>query len=170
MRSRGAGVEGPRALRIGRRARRRVLTYPLAGNDSPAPALGTRSRGRRTIPSRPGLCFTYATPRYILDSTSAPSRGGHACFPPQPSPGALYVASPRPYPEKLPPLEYPAHFLAKRVTNAGTFRLKHKLLFIANALKTHHIGLEETGDGVWSIYLGSVRLARVDERDFVLRD
>lgn len=85
-------------------------------------------------------------------------------------PAALYVASPRPYPEKLPALEYPGHFLVKRVTHAGTFRLKHKLLFIANALKTHHIGLEEIDDGIWSIYLGAVLLARVDERDFIIRD
>ena len=85
-------------------------------------------------------------------------------------PGAAYVASPRAYPEKLPPLEYPGHFLVKRVTNAGTFRFKHKLLFIANALKQHHIGLEEIDDGIWSIYFGTVLLARLDERNFVIRD
>jgi putative transposase len=84
-------------------------------------------------------------------------------------PASQYVASPRPYPARLPPLEYPGHFLVKRVTNAGTFRFKDRLLFIANALKQHHIGLEETGDGVWSIYLGPVLLARLDERDHVIR-
>jgi hypothetical protein len=73
-------------------------------------------------------------------------------------------------PERLPPLEYPGHFLVKRVTNAGTFRLKHKLLFIANALKQHHIGLEETDDGIWSIYFGIVLLAKVDEREMIIRD
>ena len=51
------------------------------------------------------------------------------------TPSSRYTASPRDFPEQLPPLDYPGHFLAKRVTNAGTFRLKHKLLFIANALK-----------------------------------
>ena len=48
-------------------------------------------------------------------------------------------------------IEYPGHFLVKRVTNAGTFRFKKRLLFIANALK-QHIGLEEIDDGIWSIY------------------
>lgn len=57
----------------------------------------------------------------------------------------------------------------KRVTNAGTFRFKDRLLFIANALEQHHIGLEESGDGVWSIYLGRVPLAKLDERDRVIR-
>ena len=58
----------------------------------------------------------------------------------------------------------------KRVTNAGTFRLNHKLLFIANALKQYHIGLDETDDGIWSIYFGMVLLAKVDERDMIIRD
>ena len=85
-------------------------------------------------------------------------------------PPTRYVASPRPFPATLPPLEYPGHFVVKRVTNAGTFRLKHKLLFIANALKQHQVGLEETDDGIWSIYFGTVLLAKVDERDMVIRD
>jgi putative transposase len=92
----------------------------------------------------------------------------HAALGGQP-PASRYAASVRPYPARLPPLEYPAHFLVKRVTNAGTFRFKHRLLFIANALKQHHIGLEESADGVWSIYLGRVLLARLDERDHVIR-
>jgi hypothetical protein len=86
------------------------------------------------------------------------------------TPSSCYTASPRPFPDRLPPLEYPGHFLVKRVTNAGTFRLKHKLLFIANALKQHHIGLDETDDGIWSIYFGTVLLGKVDERDMIIRD
>ncbi len=55
------------------------------------------------------------------------------------------------------------------MTNAGTFRFKDRLLFIANARKQHHIGLEESDDGIWSIYLGTVLLARLDERDYTIR-
>src|SRR5438093_1537809 len=86
------------------------------------------------------------------------------------SPSDRYHVSPRPYPEQPPPLEYPGHFLVKRVTNAGTFRFKHRLLFIANALKQHHIGLEEVNDGIWSIYFNRVLLARLNERDYIIRD
>ena len=85
-------------------------------------------------------------------------------------PGTLYRPAPRAYPEHPPPLDYPGHFLVKRVTNAGTFRLKHRLVFIANALKQHHMGLEEVADGIWSIYFGRVLLARLDERDYILRN
>jgi putative transposase len=79
-------------------------------------------------------------------------------------PAARYGPSARAYPPRLPPLAYPGHFLVKRVTNAGTIRFKHKLLFLANALKQRHVGLEESGDGVWSLYLGSVLLGKIDER------
>jgi transposase InsO family protein len=85
------------------------------------------------------------------------------------APGDRYRCSLRPYPAQLPPLEYPGHFLVKRVTNAGTFRFKHRLLFIANALKQHHIGLEEVDNGIWSIYFNRVLLARLDERDYIIR-
>jgi transposase InsO family protein len=80
-------------------------------------------------------------------------------------PAEHYRSSRRPFPSKLPPLEYPGHYIVKRVTNAGTFRFKHKLLFIANALRQQHIGLEEVNDGIWSIFLGTVLLARIDERE-----
>jgi putative transposase len=81
---------------------------------------------------------------------------------------ARYTTSPRPYSTQLAPLEYPGHFLVKRVTNAGTIRFKHKLLYLANALKQQHVGLEETADGVWALYLGTVLLGHIDEREMIV--
>lgn len=37
------------------------------------------------------------------------------------------------------------------------------------ALKQHHIGLEEIDDGIWSIYFNRVLLARLNERDYIIR-
>jgi putative transposase len=84
-------------------------------------------------------------------------------------PAALYRPSPRSYSGELPPVEYPGHFLVKRVTNAGTIRLQARLLFLSNALQQHPVGLEEIDDGIWSIYFCHVLLGRVDERDYVIR-
>ena len=70
---------------------------------------------------------------------------------------------------ETPPVEYPGHFLVKRVTNAGTIRLKKRLLFLANALKQHPVGLEEVEDGIWSIHFCHVLLGRVDERDYIIQ-
>jgi putative transposase len=84
-------------------------------------------------------------------------------------PAAVYRPSPRAYDARLPPIDYPGHFLVKRITNAGTFRFKHRLLFIAHSLAPHTIGLEEIDDGIWSIYFCQVLIARLDERDYIIR-
>jgi putative transposase len=85
------------------------------------------------------------------------------------TPASVYHPSPRPYTGAVPPIEYPGHYIPKRVTNAGTIRFKTRLLFIANSLKQQVVGLEEVDDGVWSLYFCNVLLARIDERDYVLR-
>jgi transposase InsO family protein len=84
-------------------------------------------------------------------------------------PGALYRPSPRAYSGTLPALEYPGHFLVKRVTNAGTIRFKTKLLYLSTALKQHRIGLEEVDDGIWSLYFCDVLLGRIDERKALIK-
>jgi len=43
------------------------------------------------------------------------------------------------------------------------------LSYRANSLKQHLVGLEEVANGIWSIHFYNVLLARVDERDHILR-
>jgi putative transposase len=87
----------------------------------------------------------------------------------QRTPASLYHASPRQMPATLAEPEYPGHCLVRRVSNAGTFRFKSRQLFLSDTLLQEWIALEETGDGLWSIYFYDVLLARLDERDFKLR-
>jgi transposase InsO family protein len=87
----------------------------------------------------------------------------------QDTPGSRYRASPRPYPHRLPPLEYPGHFVVKKVTTGGTFRFRRRLLHLANALVDQPIGLEETDDGIWAIHFNTVLIATLDERDYIIR-
>ena len=85
------------------------------------------------------------------------------------TPGSRYRPSARPYTGVLPALEYPGHFLVKRVTNAGTIRFKTRLLYVSTALKQHRIGLEEVEDGIWSVFFCNVLLGRIDERQALVR-
>jgi transposase InsO family protein len=87
----------------------------------------------------------------------------------QRTPASQYDGSPRPYPERLPMLEYPRHFLVKKITTGGTFRFQHRVLYLANALVDQHVGLEETDDGIWAIHFNTVVLATLDERDYIIR-
>ncbi len=52
--------------------------------------------------------------------------------------------------------------------NAGTFRFKARQIFISQALKQNYIGLEETKDGIWSVYFYDILLGKLDERNFRL--
>lgn len=74
----------------------------------------------------------------------------------------------RPDPDRLPPLEYPEHFLVKKITTGGTFRFQNRLLYLANAMVDQHIGLEETDDGLWRIHFNTILLATFDERDYII--
>ena len=87
----------------------------------------------------------------------------------QETPASRYHRSRRAYPERLPLLEYPGHFLVKKITTGGTFRFRHRLLYLANAMVDQQIGLEETDDGVWAIHFNTVLLATFDERDYIIR-
>jgi hypothetical protein len=67
-----------------------------------------------------------------------------------------------------PDYTYPGHYLVRRVSNAGTFRFQTHQLFISDTLLQEDIALEETADGIWSIYFYDALLARLNERDFRL--
>lgn len=86
----------------------------------------------------------------------------------QETPASQYGSSPRPYPERLPALEYPGHFLVKKITTGGTFRFRDRLLYLASPLVDQHVGLEETDDGIWSIYFNTTLLATFDEHDYII--
>ncbi|MGH2611369.1 MAG: integrase core domain-containing protein, partial [Tepidiformaceae bacterium] len=75
-------------------------------------------------------------------------------------PADLWEPSPRPYPERIAPPEYPGHLEVRRVSSAGTFRLNAKQPFLSHALTDHYIGLEAIGDGLWNIVYYRTLLGR----------
>lgn len=84
------------------------------------------------------------------------------------TPASRWRPSRRPYPERIAKPDYPGHFLVRLVSNAGNFRWHARQIFVSQALAQQWIGLEETDDGVWSMYFYDVLLARLDERTFKL--
>lgn len=80
-------------------------------------------------------------------------------------PGELYSSSPRPYPRRLPKVNYPGHFEIRRVRGKGDIRFQGHRLFLSDVLKREPVGLEEVDDGLWSVYFGALLLGRYDERE-----
>jgi transposase InsO family protein len=84
------------------------------------------------------------------------------------TPASIWAPSPRPYPDRLPKPEYPAPLEVRRVSHAGTFRIRSIQIFLSNALAEQNIGLEEIDDGLWNIVYFKTLLGRFDERDGII--
>jgi len=83
----------------------------------------------------------------------------------QTPPASHYHPSPRPYPEKLPPLTYPAYYDTKQVHATGVIYLHSGQVYVSHLLSGEQVGLQEVADGIWDIYFGPVRLGGFDLRD-----
>ena len=47
----------------------------------------------------------------------------------------------------------------------GGIKWQGQFLFLSEALSGERVGLEETADGIWSLYFGTLLLARFDEQE-----
>jgi transposase InsO family protein len=79
-------------------------------------------------------------------------------------PADRYQSSPRPFPNRLLPLEYPKHFDVRLVSTNGGIRWNHHWVNVSHLLGREHIGLEPIEDGIWNVYFGPIWLGRFHER------
>ncbi len=79
-------------------------------------------------------------------------------------PAEVYRSSPRPYPETIPPIEYPGHYEVRRVGRNGEVRWRHRWLNVGHALIEQDVGFHEVADGIWDDYLATLQIGRFDER------
>jgi transposase InsO family protein len=80
------------------------------------------------------------------------------------TPASLYTASLRPFPERLPEMEYPAGLALRRVELHGAISWRHERVFLGEALAGETVGLEELEDG-WRVWFGPLPLAWIDARE-----
>jgi putative transposase len=88
----------------------------------------------------------------------------------QERPASRYTPSPRPYGEHPEPISYPPHFEVRLVSQDSTLRWKNRKVFVSHLLGREEVGLEEVGDGVWSVFFGGVHLGWLDESDYRIMD
>jgi len=85
-------------------------------------------------------------------------------------PASLYQASPRPFPSKLAPFDYPAHFETRRVSTNGGIRWHSRWVNVSHLLGGEYIGLEEVADDVWAVSFGPVHLGWLHTRKGLILD
>ncbi len=73
------------------------------------------------------------------------------------TPASVYQPSWRPYPERLPELEYPDRMLPRRVQSKGDIGLLGRQLFLSETLAGETVGLEEHEHG-WAVWFGPLEL------------
>jgi putative transposase len=76
----------------------------------------------------------------------------------QTPPRAHYHASDRPYPKRLPVLEYAPHLLLRRVTGDGFIRHRGIRISLSLTLAGEYVALEEHPDDRWQIRFGPLQL------------
>ena len=86
------------------------------------------------------------------------------------TPASRYEPSRRPYPEKLPALEYPAHFETRYVSYNGGMRWNSDWVNVSLCCAGEYVGLEEIDNGIWNVYFGPVKLGRLIEEQMRIED
>lgn len=81
------------------------------------------------------------------------------------TPAEVYQPSPRAFPEKIGRFEYPQDFTVRKVHRNGCIVWHQKHIFLSRVLAGEQVGLEPLLEGLLSVYLGPVLLARFDERE-----
>jgi len=83
----------------------------------------------------------------------------------QKPPASQYQISPRAYTDTPGDPIYPDYFEIRPIQKNGTFNCKGHMIYVAEVLKGHRIGLCEIAEGIWEVYFGPVLLGRFDERE-----
>jgi putative transposase len=82
----------------------------------------------------------------------------------QKRPGKVVQRYRRVFPERLPPIEYPASFTVRRVRSNGYIKWKGEQVFVGEVLIGEPVGLVQLDDETWQLYFGNRHLADWSER------
>lgn len=77
-------------------------------------------------------------------------------------PANVFTPSPRPYPRRPSPPDYPAHFETRKVSANGQIKLGGHHVFIANALAGQIIGLEPVSEQLCAVHFYQFILGKLD--------
>jgi transposase InsO family protein len=96
-------------------------------------------------------CYNLERPHEALDLATPISR---------------YHLSPRPYPERLPPVEYPAGTVVRRVKSRGEISFGGRVYFVGAALHRYPVALHPTDEtAVYEVHFRHYRVGRIDCRE-----
>jgi transposase InsO family protein len=80
------------------------------------------------------------------------------------TPASVYQSSPRPYPAKLPEIEYGSAVTVRQVRHNGEIKWGGELIYVSEVLAKEAVGLTPIEDGVWDLRYSFHLLGILDVR------
>ena len=80
------------------------------------------------------------------------------------TPGSVYRSSPRPYPDKLPPVQYGPGITVRRVRYNGEIKWYGNLIYVAQILAQEPLGLRQIDQEQWEVRYSFHLLGILDQR------
>jgi transposase InsO family protein len=80
------------------------------------------------------------------------------------TPASVYCASPRPYPGKIPPIEYGLGTTVRRVRYNGEIKWCGHLIYVSQVLAQEPLGLKQIDHNQWEVRYSFLLLATLDQR------
>lgn len=84
------------------------------------------------------------------------------------TPGSVYQGSPRPYPAKLPPIEYGAGTVVRHVRHNGEIRWRGHLVYLSEVLAQEPVGFTPIGESTWAVHYSFHPLGTFEERTLTI--
>lgn len=81
------------------------------------------------------------------------------------TPGSLYRPSPRPFPSKLPPIEYPGEVVVRAVRHNGEIKWRGHKLYVSAVLAGEPVALKQVDEQRWELRYSFHLLGVLNERD-----
>jgi len=85
-------------------------------------------------------------------------------------PADIYEYSNRTMPDKLPPMEYPAHYEVRKVSRNGGIKWESAWVNVGKVLREEYIGLVEIDNGVWDVTFGPLWLGILIDKEMKIKD
>jgi len=86
----------------------------------------------------------------------------HTSLPDHRPPFNFYSNSTRPYPARLPAIEYPSDWDVRLVSTGGTFKWKDKPLHVSDNLAGQYLGITENERGLLTVSYGALELGEIE--------
>lgn len=85
------------------------------------------------------------------------------------TPGSVYQPSPRPYPARVPPVDYDAGTTVRQVRHNGEIKWRGELLYVSHILAKEPVAMEPIDEHHWAVRYSFYALGLLDERPLKIK-